>query len=294
MARETAQIAEPIAGDELYQRRARLALPLLVRQAEAGKPITYSDLAEELDMPNPRNLNYPLGSIGSTLENLSKEWGEKIPPIQCLVVNKNTGIPGEGVAFFLRDWGADFAALPRRRQREIVAGAHALIFAYPRWEELLNAFSLRPATLGFSNVIREASQLPRINGGGSGESDAHRFLKEFVGKNPTCIGLPSATQAGRNEVCLPSGDCLDVSFHVGDEWVAAEVKSSLSNTADIVRGLFQCVKYRAVMAATQAANGLPREARAVLVLEGELAQELIPLRNVLGVEVFERIRPLSP
>jgi len=71
--------------------------------------------------------------------------------------------------------------------------------------------------------------------------------------------------------------------------VAAEVKSSLSNTADIVRGLFQCVKYRAVMAAAQAAEGLAREARAVLVLEGNLGQELVPLRNILGVEVFEKV-----
>jgi len=72
--------------------------------------------------------------------------------------------------------------------------------------------------------------------------------------------------------------------------VAAEVTSSLSNTADIVRGLFQCVKYQ-VMAAAQAAEGLAREARAVLVLEGKLGQELIPLRNILGVEVFEEVGP---
>ena len=71
--------------------------------------------------------------------------------------------------------------------------------------------------------------------------------------------------------------------------MAAEVKSSLSNAADIVRGLFQCVKYRAVMAAAQAAEGLAREARAVLVLEGNLGQELVPLRNILGVEVFEKV-----
>jgi hypothetical protein len=290
MARDTARIAEPIAGDALYQKRARLAFPLLVRQAEAGKPITYSDLAEELGMPNARNLNYPLGSIGSTIENLSKAWKEKIPPIQCLVVNKNTGIPGEGVGFFLRQWG-NFAALPRRRQKEIVAGAHALIFAYPRWEEVLKAVSLRPITSDFSNIVREASQPPPVNGGGGGESDRHRDLKIFVAQNPMCIGLTSATPAGHNEVPLPSGDCLDVSFRVGDEWVAAEVKSSLSNTADIVRGLFQCVKYRAVMAAAQAAEGLAREARAVLVLEGKLGQELIPLRNILGVEVFEEVSP---
>ena len=130
MARDTARIAEPIAGEALYQARARFAFPLLVRQAEVGKPITYSDLAEELGIPNARNLNYVLGSIGRTIENLSKAWKEKIPPIQCLVVKKNTGIPGEGVGPFVPQWG-DFAALPRRRQREIVAVAHAQIFAYP-------------------------------------------------------------------------------------------------------------------------------------------------------------------
>ena len=288
MARETARIAEPIAGDALYQQRARRAFPLLVRQAEAGKAVTYSYLAEELGMPNASNLNYVLGSIGRTIENLSKAWKEKIPPIQCLVVNKNTGVPGEGVWFFLRQ-GGDFAALPRRRQNEIVAAAHALIFGYPRWEEVLKAVSLRPITSNFSRIVREASQPSRGNGGG--ESDRHRDLKTFVAQNPMCIGLPSATPAGNNEDRLPSGDCLDVSFHVGDEWLAAEVKSSLSETADIVRGLFQCVKYRAVMAAVQAAEGLARDARALLVLEGKLGQDLIPLQNILGVEVFEEVGP---
>jgi hypothetical protein len=53
----TAEISEPISGDRLYQERARRALPLLVRQAQAGAPIHYSELAEELGMPNPRNLS---------------------------------------------------------------------------------------------------------------------------------------------------------------------------------------------------------------------------------------------
>jgi len=60
----TAKISAPISGEKLYQERARAALPLLVRQAQAGAPIFYSDLADELGMPNPRNLNYVLGSIG--------------------------------------------------------------------------------------------------------------------------------------------------------------------------------------------------------------------------------------
>ena len=86
----TAKISEPISGDKAYQVRARAAFPLLVRQAQAGVPVFYSDLAEELGMPNPRNLNYVLGSIGQSLERLSKAWKTKVPPIQCLVVNKST------------------------------------------------------------------------------------------------------------------------------------------------------------------------------------------------------------
>ena len=65
----TAMAATPLSGDKLYQERARAALPLLVRQAEAATPIFYSSLARELGMPNPRNLNYVLGCIGQTLQH---------------------------------------------------------------------------------------------------------------------------------------------------------------------------------------------------------------------------------
>ena len=77
---ETAQIAEPLTGNKLYQQRARKALPLLIRQAQAEEPITYENLAFELEMSNPRNLNYVLGSIGKALKNLSESWGESVPP----------------------------------------------------------------------------------------------------------------------------------------------------------------------------------------------------------------------
>jgi len=290
VARKTAQIAEPISGDQLYQERARLALPILVRQAESGRPISYSDLAEELGMPNPRNLNYPLGSIGQTLINISKSWKAEIPPIQSLVVSKSTGLPGEGVAWFVRDWG-DFASLSRIRQRELVIGAHALIYAYPRWAEILKLLDLAPVKSDFSVLVERVSE--NSNAMGGGESERHRALKEFVASNPTIVGLPKKTPKGNIEVGLPSGDSLDVSFNLGDDWIAVEIKTSLSDITDVVRGLYQCIKYRAVMEAVQAAAGTARSSRAILVLEGQLAQNLVPLRNLLGVEVCENINSLT-
>ena len=88
-------------GDKLYHKCAREALPLLVRQAKAGEPITYESLAKKLSMPNARNLNYPLGYIGTSLQRLGEEWKQHIPQIQTLVVNKNTRLPGLGIGEFL-------------------------------------------------------------------------------------------------------------------------------------------------------------------------------------------------
>ncbi len=68
------------------------------------------------------------------------------------------------------------------------------------------------------------------------------------------------------------------------------MKPANSDAPDIVRGMFQCVKYRAVMEAYQATQNLPLSARAVLVLEGVLPTELTLMRDILGVEVVEGVR----
>lgn len=281
----TAKISEPISGDKAYQVRARAAFPVLVRQAQAGVPVFYSDLAEEMGMPNPRNLNYVLGSIGQSLERLSKAWKTKVPPIQCLVVNKSTGLPGEGIGWFLVK-KEDFAALPLRKKRAIVEAELQHVFSYPLWDEVLKAFELEPTTSNFAPIVTKAS-----GGFGGGESEAHKALKEYVARNPKAIGLNSNTPAGVTEYPLPSGDSLDVSFDGKTVWVSAEVKSAISAEADIVRGLFQCVKYRAVMEAVLLSEARPQNARALLVLESAFPRSLIPLRNILGVEVVEGITP---
>jgi hypothetical protein len=281
----TAAISEPISGKKAYQVRARAALPLLVRQAEAGAPVFYSDLAQELGMPNPRNLNYVLGSIGQSLELLSKVWKVKVPPIQCLVVNKGTGLPGEGIGWFLVK-KEEFATLPLRQKRAIVEAELQHVFSFPQWQEVLQALELEPATSDFKPFVSKAS-----GDFGGGESDEHKVLKEYVAQNPKVIGLGANTPSGTTECLLPSGDFLDVSFSGKKVWVAAEVKSSVSAERDIVRGLFQCIKYRAVMEAVLLTESRPQNARALLVLESKFPQSLIPLRNMLGVEVFESVSP---
>jgi hypothetical protein len=140
---ETAEIAQGIFGDKLYQERARRALPILVRYAEAGRPLIYMELAGDLSVPNARNMNFVLGSVGTSLADLSRRWHEEIPPLQCLVVNKTTRMPGIGANHFLLQ-GQYFSNLPKAQRRAIVDAIHAQIFRYPRWREVLAALSLAP------------------------------------------------------------------------------------------------------------------------------------------------------
>ncbi len=280
---DTAKIAEPISGNKLYQTRARKVLPILVRQAEAGATIYYSALADEIGIPNPRNLNYVLGSIGTTIENLSKAWETKVPPLQCLIVNKNTGLPGKGIGWFLVK-KEDFASLSKRKQRPIVEAELHHIFSYRRWRDVLSALSLKPIKSDFSAQVRKASSF-----GGSGEGDGHKRLKEYVLKSPSVVGLSARTSKGQAEFQLASGDSTDVYFQDKKDWIAVEVKSSTSNDADFTRGLFQCVKYKAVMEAMQISLGLPQNVRSILALEKELPSVLVPLKNILGIEIVEKV-----
>jgi hypothetical protein len=273
---ETAEISENLWGNKLYQQRAREAFPFLVRQALMGETIFYSDLAEEMGMPNERNLNYVLGCIGTTILELAKQKDEEIPPIQCLVVNKASNLPGEGFGWFISE--ADFKKLDKKQKRIVVNSQLSKIYAYPKWLNILQELGLQQPS--FPSPIKNS----QINGGGEGL--AHKKLKDFIANNPTAIGLPTSCPKGKTEFSLPSGDSVDVMFAWRNELIAVEVKSAISNIADINRGLFQCVKYRAVSEAMLGIQGKPKNVRTLLVLESDFPKELISTKNMLGIEVI--------
>jgi hypothetical protein len=287
MRNETAAISANIHGEELYQERARRALPILVRQAFAGEPLYYKQLADELGMPNPRNLNYVLGSIGKSLMELGDSWKEQIPPIQCLVINQTDELPGEGFAWFMPS-KTDWKGASKRQKKTFVQTVMQQIYAYPKWRLVLRALELDPVEQNYSEIMEKASIFRA-----GGESPDHLALKEFVKNNPTVVGIAKRYGPGISEKGIPSGDRIDVFFEAGQEWVGVEVKSAVSNEADIVRGLFQCVKYRAVLNAMLIAEQRDIDARSILVLENTLPANLLSLKNMLGIEVVEQVKPAS-
>lgn len=277
----TAETATDFQGDKLYQQRARLALPILVRQAKAGTPVIYEDLAAEMHMPNPRNLNYPLGCIGDALNDIGARWGKDIPHIQALVVNKQSRMPGPGFNGFLTQKGEQWST-PRER-RAIIETYWSKITSFPYWDQVLDELKLKPAPVAIDSLLAKAS------GPGGGEGPEHRAMKELVRKRPSLVGFEETGATVSIEHYLPSGDSIDVFFSTIRTSYAVEVKPVGAPDHDIARGLFQCVKYHAVLEARAAFKSDDRKVSAVLALGGTFPNALIPLRNSLGVQVFDRL-----
>lgn len=131
-----------MTGQKLYQRRARKVLPLIVGHALNREKIFYSDLAKEAMISNPRNLNFVLGCIGSAIEELADKWNSDIPPIQCIVVNKSTGIPGEGISWFISK--KDFNKFTPELKDKTIQKMSEDVFSFERWPEVLRSLNLKP------------------------------------------------------------------------------------------------------------------------------------------------------
>lgn len=275
--------AHLLQGNDLYIPRARIALPILVRQAKAREPIYYSDLADEIGMPNPRNLNYVLGAIGNALESLEDLYtSEKIPLINSLVINKANNLPGEGLSWFLKD--LDFGKLSRSQKKDIVSQLLTRVYTYQKWDWVLKELELKPLK---SEISKKINILKKIKN--CGESKSHLDFKNFLSNNPELFGLKKEIK-GSVEYQFPSADAIDVVFNNKLEIVGVEAKSIISDENDILRGLFQCVKYKALIEAEQKVNDQIPNCRIVLALEGKYPNNLIGIKNQLGIEVMDNLK----
>ena len=208
---------------------------------------------------------------GVPLEN----WGRPVPLIQALVINKSSKRPGAGFAIFAPD-EKDFDQATWRRLRDEV-------WDFPDWGEVLDALEL-------SRAVVELPPVDEISAhGGGGEGAEHKRLKEAVSVNPQWSGLPNSLSPGKVEASLYSGDSLDVLFSDSNRRIAVEVKGASAPVGEVIRGLFQCVKYEAVLDAEARVAGSRADCEAVLALGGSFPGELTPLRHTLGVRVFENL-----
>ncbi len=148
--------------------------------------------------------------------------------------------------------------------------------------KVLAHFGLQPEKLPPLPVPARAS-VPDSLGQGAGESEDHKRLKEFVARNPEIIGLKGFPK-GAVEHTFPSADAIDIVFRTGKRWIGVEVKGLNSGELYVGRGLYQCVKYSALMEACLKAEQKKIPVDVILVLGGALPESLRPEKDILGVE----------
>lgn len=217
--------------------RGHLALPHLVRCAKLRRTITYSELGDKI------GCHYR--ACRPFLEYIRDEIcaPKDLPFITAIVVRKAGQIPGRG-------WlpgGTGHLTWPEytRRYEEVRDD----VFACDAWDGLLEEFGLSPIEATKEDLDEEGlaytSYLERS--GQVGEGDRHRILKEYVAQNPRAIGLEPVDSAEQEHqfVC---GDRCDVVFDLGEKGHAVvEIKNR--ERGDLIRGMYQAVKYRALMEA---------------------------------------------
>lgn len=291
-------LPEALQGDSWTKETARAALPILIWCAKNGRTITYGQLDQEIVNRGLGHhvmavqYGYPAGSIGSALIETEEEWGELIPPLNAIVVNAGSGLPGKGVNYYLeRYYEPDGSVddMSEDEKRAVVEEIHEDIFAYERWDDVLNEYGLRPIRDGIAEEEVDADEIETPGRGGwssEGESKQHKKVKEFVAANPQAVGLPKNNSQGQTEYLFASGDKADVVFETENGYLGVEVKSIISNDPDLNRGLFQAVKYQALLRSEQKAVLSPPTARAVLVTERSLPAALQNLADVLGIAVY--------
>jgi hypothetical protein len=258
---------------------------------------TYGDLASIVaDRSYAQPIQHALGSIGFALKELAGTPGWKfgrIPPIQLLVWSQGQHSPGEIAFGFLGFSPKVIAEMTKQDRQSAARVARSDIFAYPYWREVLASLKLKPVTLDLpsAEAVIASPSPDRFRGG---ESPEHKRLKHYLAAHYNRLGIKGKFKASFEEALL-SGDKADLILDEiqGVRRYCVEVKSCISNDneGDLIRGLFQCVKYQAVLLAHEKYNAAKsvnygsRAIKVILATERELPVALKRLAELLNVPV---------
>lgn len=270
---------------------------MLIWCAENKQRISYSQLDEEIIR---RGLGHhvlfarygdPAGAVGDALIALGRDIGMPIPPLNALVINKHTNLPGVGCDYYIQTYldARKKPALTPGEKRAIIEETIEDVWNYPDWGAVLTRFGFEPLQ-GDIPALAPIAQ-PKIKLRKSGwhegpESLAHISLKNWVAAHPESLGGDIAFPKGKTEHLFASNDRADVVFDHPDGSLAVEVKASNAGAGELERGIFQCVKYRALLRAELKVDGRVPNGDAILVSETDLPADIARLSQILNVRVI--------
>lgn len=273
----------------------------LIQAAKERSTLTYGAAKARLEKEIGFSTIFPpnMGSpAGQTVFNLLDE-NPDVPPLNVLLVREDSGEPGSGAGLLLANYFGDEALrngsmleTDPDQWSEYCEEAAADVYAFDDWARVFEECYGEPLEQD-GETHRETPLSPpdgRKGGRGGGEGENHKALRLWVCENAQHL-FQSAPGFKRDNVArtvtekeLPSGDRVDNVCYTDRRTIGLEVKSRDSNELDLIRGVYQCIKYKAVLSAIDLRSTPPVEA--ALVVEDELPSSVKNLARRLGIRTI--------
>ena len=278
-------------SDNLKRHAAPPLAQWLIHAAKRRSSVTYGEAARRLENDFefetifPTRMGIPAGALMYRILEVQPDC----PLLNILLVRQGDGMPGEGAGPFMADYlGQPRLARPGyrdghpRRWRAACDEIAADVYAFRDWDRVYRkAFGERlPTATRPEGTERDGTSHAR-----RGEGPNHKALRLWIAKNPRRVRRAYANFETDTEVVLESADRVDVVYYGPASTVVIEVKSLDSDELDLRRGVFQCIKYRAVMEAMDTRSDalvVP-----VLVTQTPLPGDLAELVRRHGIRYFK-------
>jgi hypothetical protein len=278
-------IIDEVIPQERSRELARLIIPILIRWAKQGQTNkTYNHLIKELGYKIFSGIGKQLGKVDKVFKRFREETGDDtIPMLNSLVKDKDTMLPSEGFSIVY----PNYEKMTNEEKKLLVVGLDTKAIEYQYWDWVLAALELVPSKIDTA-VSETAIRSGKFYGLG-GEGEHHKQLKEYIYSHPETLGIKDVKERDMEHILL-SGDRLDVFFVLNDgSKIAIEIKPSTSPDADVMRGLYQCVKYKTIMDAEDKVHGNKNNNISILVIGGTLSSENKKVSDVLNITVVEEL-----
>ncbi|MQY44352.1 hypothetical protein GG681_17035 [Epibacterium sp. SM1969] len=278
-------------NENLFQHALAPTMRWLIATALDGSTMTYGAVKARLEAEEGFSTVFAtrIGLVAGTLMERIQQVDANAPLINVLVVNQEDRMPSEGAGSFMAARFkkpklriSNYKQCSPEKWRSYFERAAAEVYATSgeEWAQLYERVFDEELSKGEIAIERRKRQNGKEDDfgagdrkyGSCGESKFHKELRLWVTRNPQKIRGSFSGARTDTEVALDSGDRIDVVYHLKDRTIVLEVKSRISNDVDLRRGVFQCVKYRAVKAAMDVRENVPVEA--ILVTETDPPGEI--------------------
>lgn len=282
---DTTSVIDSTVKTERSRDLVRRIIPVLVHWATTEqRDKTYTDLLHALGYEKFSGIGHQLGSVDEVFKALENITHETIPTLNTLCKGKN-GLPSDGFAAVY----PIYESMKETERKVFVAGLDEKAISYKKWGKVLDDLGLKPLRVLSEDEIAIIKTGTATYGSG-GEGEKHKALKMHILTNPASVGIKNVSYM-ESEHVLPSGDKLDVYFETNENsHIAIEVKSSISAEQDITRGIFQCVKYKAVLEALRRIESEQYSIKTLLVTEGKMSDLNRHLAKELGVSFIDNYK----